>query len=255
MSRYAIPIRIASARFSRFVRKFHRCPPLGADPQGYLAFILERISGRQFDVLLPIHEQGLLLAKVQARHRAVMSRSRCRASTAICAPTTRSASARSSPSSACRNRRPASCTSASELMAAKRFPMVLKTPVGTASRGTWIVKDEAELEKAVAEIEAVAWLRRRAARAGCRRRRVAAGAGGVREWRAGRVACLPPDRARRRRRLRDQGERAAIRSCAGILRASANIWSGTARCRSTTSSTSVRACRATSIAIRGWSSR
>ena len=54
-------------RFSRFVRKFHRCPPLGADPQGYLAFILERISGGQFDVLLPIHEQGLLLAKVQAQ--------------------------------------------------------------------------------------------------------------------------------------------------------------------------------------------
>jgi hypothetical protein len=61
-------------RFSRFVRKFHRCPPLGADPKGYLAFILERISGRQFDVLLPIHEQGLLLAKVQAdirRHVAI----------------------------------------------------------------------------------------------------------------------------------------------------------------------------------------
>ena len=51
------------ARFSRFVRKLHRCPPLGADPQGYLAFILERIAGGQFDVLLPIHEQGLLLAK------------------------------------------------------------------------------------------------------------------------------------------------------------------------------------------------
>ena len=57
-------------RFSRFVRKFHRCPPLGADPQGYLAFILERISGGQFDVLLPIHEQGLLFAKVRdARSR------------------------------------------------------------------------------------------------------------------------------------------------------------------------------------------
>ena len=49
-------------------------PAAGTDPRGYLAFILERISGRQFDVLLPIHEQGLLLAKVQAdirRHVAV----------------------------------------------------------------------------------------------------------------------------------------------------------------------------------------
>ena len=32
-------------------------------------------------------------------------------------------------------------------MEAKRFPMVLKTPVGTASRGTWIVKDDAQLAK------------------------------------------------------------------------------------------------------------
>ena len=46
-------------------------------------------------------------------------------------------------------------SSASELMQAKRFPMVLKTPVGTASRGTWMVKDDAQLAKAVAEIEAV----------------------------------------------------------------------------------------------------
>src|ERR1700754_3380352 len=54
-------------RFSRFVSKFHRCPPLGADPEVYLAFILDCISGGQFDVLLPIHEQGLLFAKARAR--------------------------------------------------------------------------------------------------------------------------------------------------------------------------------------------
>jgi len=52
-------------RFSRFVRKFHHCPPLGTDPHGYLAFILDLISGGQFDVLLPIHEQGLLFAKTR----------------------------------------------------------------------------------------------------------------------------------------------------------------------------------------------
>ena len=27
------------ARFSRFVQKFHRCPPLRDDPAGYLAFV------------------------------------------------------------------------------------------------------------------------------------------------------------------------------------------------------------------------
>ena len=132
------------ARFSRFVRKFHRCPPLGSDPQGYLAFILERISGGQFDVLLPIHEQGLLLAKAReriARHVAVALpsfESYLRAHSKL--GFSRILSELDLPQPATRV-----VANASELMQAKRFPMVLKTPIGTASRGTWIVKDDAEL--------------------------------------------------------------------------------------------------------------
>ena len=52
-------------RFSRFVRRFHRCPGLGTDPRGYLSFILDLIATGRFDVLLPIHEQGLLFARVR----------------------------------------------------------------------------------------------------------------------------------------------------------------------------------------------
>ncbi len=141
-------------RFSRFVRKFHRCPPLGADPQGYLAFIMDRIAGGQFDVLLPIHEQGLLFAKARARiaaHVAValpsfqsyvrahnkIGFSQILSELDLPQPTTRVVD------------------SAKELAASKRPPMVLKTPVGTASRGIWIVKNDAELKQAVAEIEAI----------------------------------------------------------------------------------------------------
>ncbi len=141
-------------RFSRFVRKFHRCPPLGADPHGYLAFILELISGGRFDVLLPIHEQGLLLAKARAQitpHVAIalpsfdsylrahnkIGFSRMLSDLGLPQPETRIVADRQ------------------ELMAAKRFPMVLKTPVGTASRGTWIVKDDTQLAGALREIEAV----------------------------------------------------------------------------------------------------
>ncbi|MPZ40352.1 MAG: hypothetical protein GEU95_20300 [Rhizobiales bacterium] len=141
-------------RFSRFVRKFHRCPPLGADPQGYLAFILELISGRQFDVLLPIHEQGLLLARARtqiARHVAValpsfdsylrahnkLGFSEILSELGLPQPATRVVG------------------KVKQLLEVKRFPMVLKTPVGTASRGTWIVTDDAQLKNAVSEIEAV----------------------------------------------------------------------------------------------------
>lgn len=54
-------------RFSRFVTKVHRCPPLATDPKAYLAFALDLLRSERFDVLLPIHEQGLLFAKAAQR--------------------------------------------------------------------------------------------------------------------------------------------------------------------------------------------
>src|SRR5579863_6217958 len=55
------------ARFSRLHRGFHRCPGLRDDPKRYLAFVEDLLARRHFDVLLPIHEQGLLFARVAPR--------------------------------------------------------------------------------------------------------------------------------------------------------------------------------------------
>src|SRR6266478_10216245 len=55
------------ARFSKFVRKFHRCPGLRTDPAGFLAFVERLLATRHFDVLLPTHEQGFLFARVEGR--------------------------------------------------------------------------------------------------------------------------------------------------------------------------------------------
>ena len=44
-------------------------------------------------------------------------------------------------------------TNLAELRKIDRFPFVLKTAIGTASRGTWMIHNEAELEEAVIEIE------------------------------------------------------------------------------------------------------
>ena len=52
------PAPVCLARFSRFVRKFHRCPGIGDDPAGFLAFIERLLASGRFDVLLPTHEQG-----------------------------------------------------------------------------------------------------------------------------------------------------------------------------------------------------
>lgn len=55
------------SRFSRFVAKVHRCPPIATHPKAYLEFALELASSGKFDVILPIHEQGLIFSKVPHR--------------------------------------------------------------------------------------------------------------------------------------------------------------------------------------------
>src|SRR3979409_1633925 len=55
------------ARFSGFLAKFHRCPAMRDDPAGFLRFVEALLVAEHFDVLLPTHEQGFLLARMQQR--------------------------------------------------------------------------------------------------------------------------------------------------------------------------------------------
>ncbi len=141
------------SRFSRFVRKFHRCPGLRDDPSGYLDFIEQLLATGQFDVLLPSHEQGFLFARVRQRlagrvglalpdfesYRTAHSKagfSRLLDRLDLPQPPTRIV------------------TSAQMLRDAVRFPAVVKTSVGTASRGIWFVRDAGDLDIALRDLEA-----------------------------------------------------------------------------------------------------
>jgi predicted ATP-grasp superfamily ATP-dependent carboligase len=144
---------VCLARFSRFVRKFHRCPGLRDDPAGYLRFVERLLAERHFDVLLPIHEQGFLFARVQQRWSGRVG---------LALPGFESY--RTAHSKAGFSRlldqaglpQPATLivTSESELRAAVRFPSVVKTSLGTASRGVWFVRDGDDLERALNELNA-----------------------------------------------------------------------------------------------------
>jgi hypothetical protein len=140
------------ARFSRHVRRFHRCPGLGVDPEGYVAFVTELVARRPFDVLLPIHEQGLALCTVIeqlgkhvgvalpefAAYERVHSKagfSRLLDDLGLPQPRTQFIE---TPQQAGR---------------IDEFPVVLKSAIGTASRGVWIVPDARELRRAIAELE------------------------------------------------------------------------------------------------------
>jgi predicted ATP-grasp superfamily ATP-dependent carboligase len=147
------PSPVCLGRFSRFVRKFHRCPGLRDDPAGYLSFVEKLLAERSFDVLLPIHEQGFLFARVQERIEPRVG---------LALPDFESYRAAHSKAGFSRLldelKLPQPATwivkSAGELRAALRFPCVVKTSIGTASRGIWFVRDEADLLRALQELEA-----------------------------------------------------------------------------------------------------
>ncbi len=61
------PNPLCISRFSRFVRHYYRCPAVGTDPIRYLEFVLNHLTRERYDVLLPVHEQAFLFAKVQDR--------------------------------------------------------------------------------------------------------------------------------------------------------------------------------------------
>jgi hypothetical protein len=137
-------------RFSRFVRQYHRCPGLGSDPAGYLAFLLELLKQKRFDALLPTHEQGYLLAKVLGRFAPLTglalpafedyvaahgkaSFSRLLTELGLAQPLTEIISLR-------------------DLPRWTLFPAVIKTTIGTASRGVRFVHNSGDLERATAEL-------------------------------------------------------------------------------------------------------
>jgi predicted ATP-grasp superfamily ATP-dependent carboligase len=138
-------------RFSRFVDKFHRCPGLRDDPAGFLSLVEKLLAARHFDVLLPTHEQGFLFARARQRledrvglalpsfpnYRTVHSKagfSRLLDQLGLPQPTT------------------AIVKSERELRDAIRFPCLVKTSVGTASRGIWFVRDDNDLEGALQDL-------------------------------------------------------------------------------------------------------
>lgn len=139
-------------RFSRFVSRFHRCPGLREHPLAYLSFVLDLLSSRRFDVLLPIHEQGYLFAAAQDRLGSLVH---------VALPAFENY--RRAHSKAGFHEilneldlpqpRTEFVADARQLQESVRFPCVVKTAIGTASRGTWLVLSKADLAAALSELQ------------------------------------------------------------------------------------------------------
>src|SRR5258707_7462736 len=140
-------------RFSRFVSRVHRAPASGADPDGYLARVMEVVKARKIDALLPVHEQAYLFAAARKRlppglgialadfeaFEQVQSKASFAALLTqlnVQQPTTE-------------------IVRSTEQFAAHRpYPFFVKTAFGTASGGVWRVADPRQRDALLAQLEA-----------------------------------------------------------------------------------------------------
>jgi predicted ATP-grasp superfamily ATP-dependent carboligase len=146
------PNPLCISRFSRFVRRSYRCPAVGTDPLGYLAFVLRHLTREPYDVLLPVHEQAFLFAKVrdqlpysvstalapfdaflQVQGKVAFARLLERLS--LPQPATRIVSSRA------------------ELETLDKFPYYLKTDYSTAGQGVWRTKNKVERDRVSLALE------------------------------------------------------------------------------------------------------
>jgi hypothetical protein len=148
----ADPSRHCLGRFSRFVRRFHRCPPLGSDPEGYRDFIVEITADGRFDVLVPIHEQGYLISTIAERLQSSVSIA-LPAFASYERAVSRIGFGQLLAELDLPHPRTAIVETRRDLANLREFPIVLKAEIGTASRAVWIVGSTAGLSRAVEEID------------------------------------------------------------------------------------------------------
>jgi predicted ATP-grasp superfamily ATP-dependent carboligase len=135
------------SRFSRFVGATHRCPSVSTNPAAYLDFILKLLATGRYDVLLPIHEQGFVFARFPERIPAgvgvalpsfnaywtILNKARfSRLLTELDLPQPRTQVV----------------LDVDAIEKRTDFPVVIKLPISTASRGVTIVRTRAELDTA-----------------------------------------------------------------------------------------------------------
>jgi predicted ATP-grasp superfamily ATP-dependent carboligase len=139
-------------RFSRFVSRVHAAPASGADPDSYLASVLETVNKRSIDVLLPVHEQAYLFAAARQRLPADLgialsdfaSFEQVQSKAGLAELLTR-----------LKLPQPATSLvrSAEEFATSRPYPYFVKAAFGTASTGVWRIGDAAARDALLTRLE------------------------------------------------------------------------------------------------------
>jgi predicted ATP-grasp superfamily ATP-dependent carboligase len=140
-------------RFSRFVGRVHRAPACGADPDGYLARVIETVETGQIDVLLPVHEQaylfaaarkqlpsrlGIALADFETFERVQSKASFADLLTQLNVPQPKTEIVRT----------------ADEFVTERPYPFFVKAAFGTASAGVWRIGDARARDALLVQLQA-----------------------------------------------------------------------------------------------------
>jgi biotin carboxylase len=128
-------------RFSRFVDRLHHAPASGADPDGYLAAVLDVVKQRAIDALLPVHEQAYLFA---AARQQIPDRLGIAVADFAAFEQVQSKASLAELLARLEVPQPATTVvrTAAEFAASRPFPFFVKAAFGTASAGVWRVGDE-----------------------------------------------------------------------------------------------------------------
>ena len=141
-------------RFSRFVSRVHRAPASGADPDGYLAAVIEVVKAGNIDALIPVHEQaylfaagrkqlppglGIALADFEAFEQVQSKATLADLLTRLKVPQPKTVLVRS----------------AEEFAASRPYPFFVKAAFGTASVGVWRVDDARKRDALLLQLEQV----------------------------------------------------------------------------------------------------
>jgi len=140
-------------RFSRFVSRVHRAPASGADPDGYLAAVIETVKTENIDALLPVHEQAYLFAAARKKLPSglgialadfeAFEQVQSKAGLADLLTRLNVAQPRTD-----------IVRSADEFARERPFPFFVKAAFGTASAGVWRVRDGHERDALLLLLEA-----------------------------------------------------------------------------------------------------
>jgi predicted ATP-grasp superfamily ATP-dependent carboligase len=139
-------------RFSRFVSRVHGAPASGADPDGYLAAVIDIAGTAHIDALIPVHEQAYLFAAARKQLPAGLGIAladfeafeQVQSKAGFAALLTRLGVPQPSTDIV---------RSADEFAAARAYPFFVKAAFGTASAGVWRVADAHQREALLLQLE------------------------------------------------------------------------------------------------------